>query len=222
MDDTNLILDRKVLSDYYYWVQFLENGFEGSIGSDIERVNLRDLQAFYGNAPVNPASAPGDGDAPPPEPSGSNGIAIAPSNTRDHHALLWINPHTSFYFRSELQMVSDSGLDAYGAVTWGQFFVYHGFNATAGWMHTSSGVDNVDEFLETVTRQGDGWVYRHGDSLLPVATRAIAVRYRTDSGMAAKTFTAWFTRHGPVVRTAGEKWVSKSLMQNPVNALIQS
>ena len=70
------------------------------------------------------------------EPSGSNGIAIAPSNTVDHHALLLINPHTSFYFRAELQMTSDEGLNAYGATTWGQFFVYQGFNTRTGWMHT--------------------------------------------------------------------------------------
>ena len=47
-------------------------------------------------------------------------------------------------------MASDEGLNAYGAVTWGQFFVYQGFNDRAGWMHTSSGVDAVDEFRETV------------------------------------------------------------------------
>ena len=88
------------------------------------------------------------------EPSGSNGIAIAPSNTASHHALLLINPHTSFFFRSELQMASDEGLNAYGAVTWGQFFVYQGFNDRAGWMHTSSGVDDVDEFAETVVEEG--------------------------------------------------------------------
>ena len=38
-------------------------------------------------------------------------MAIAPSNTTAHHALLLINPHTSFFFRSELQMVSDEGLE---------------------------------------------------------------------------------------------------------------
>ena len=65
-------------------------------------------------------------------------MAIAPSNTTAHHALLLINPHTSFFFRSELQMTSDEGLNAYGAATWGQFFIYQGFNERAGWMHTSS------------------------------------------------------------------------------------
>ena len=211
----------KVIKRFEPWMAL--SFTEGSIGWDIEDVNLRGLQTLYGGD-ARPGAAPsGDGeDGAVTEPSGSNGIAIAPKNTRDHHALLYINPHTSFYFRSELQMASDSGLDAYGAVTWGQFFVYQGFNATAGWMHTSSGVDNVDEFLETATRQGDGWVYRHGDSLLPVVTRPITIRWRTDSGMAARTFTAFFTRHGPVVRATGEKWVSVALMHDPLDALIQS
>ena len=62
------------------------------------------------------------------ERQGSNGIAIAPKLTADGGALLLINPHTSFFFRSELQMCSDEGLDVYGAATWGQFFIYQGFN----------------------------------------------------------------------------------------------
>jgi acyl-homoserine-lactone acylase len=194
---------------------------EGSIGGDIERVDLRELAAFYGD--TSPAArAAGDGDDPLAEPSGSNGIAIAPRLTHDHHALLWINPHTSFYFRSELQMVSGEGLDVYGAVTWGQFFVYQGFNRTAGWMHTSSGVDNVDEFLETVVSHGGKYSYRYGGTDLPVAMRTVTVPYRTASGMQRKTFTAYFTRHGPVVRKLGDRWVSISLMQHPVHALMQS
>src|SRR5664280_3921455 len=100
---------------------------EGSIGGDIERVNLNRLQAFYGKDAGRQAiyQAP---EAQPVEPGGSNGMAIAPSNTAARHALLLINPHTSFFFRSELQMVSEQGLNAYGAVTWGQFFIYQGFN----------------------------------------------------------------------------------------------
>ena len=192
---------------------------EGSIGGDIERIDLPALAAFYGgdSAPV----APGSGDGPQDE-LGSNGIAIAPRLTHDHHALLWINPHTSFYFRSELQMVSDAGLDAYGAATWGQFFIYQGFNPTCGWMHTSSGVDNIDEFLETIVKRGGRYFYRHGARALPVATRTITVPFKTDTGMARKTFTAFYTAHGPVVRREGDRWVSVSLMQSPVNALIQS
>jgi len=207
---------------------------EGSIGGDIERVDLGELAAFY-EAAGSDAARGGASPPPPPaappewslEPAGSNGIAIAPKNTLNGHALLYINPHTSFYFRSELQMSSDEGLDAYGAVTWGQFFVYQGFNRTCGWMHTSSGVDNIDEFLETVSERNGRWSYRHGGEDLSMRTREIAVPYRTDHGMESRTFTAWFTMHGPVVRKTGgaqgspPRWVSVSLMQSPAKALRQ-
>ncbi|MDE2306273.1 MAG: penicillin acylase family protein, partial [Gammaproteobacteria bacterium] len=148
-------------------------------------------------------------------------IAIAPKNTLDGHALLYINPHTSFYFRSELQMSSDQGLDAYGAVTWGQFFVYQGFNATAGWMHTSSGVDNIDEFLETVTPYAGHWRYRHGGRERPVRERRIEIAYATPAGLAQRRFTVYYTEHGPVVRRQGAAWVTVSLMQRPMRALEQ-
>jgi acyl-homoserine-lactone acylase len=211
----------RVLTRFEPWMALAFT--EGSIGGDVEHVNLTALGKLYGGADARQGSEPGDGnDNPTREPDGSNGIAIAPRLTRDHHTLLWINPHTSFYFRSELQMSSDEGLDAYGAVTWGQFFVYQGFNRTAGWMHTSSGVDNVDEFAERVIRNGEGGVYRYGERDWPLVTRAITVRYRTADGMAARNFRAFFTRHGPVVRTQGDRWISVSLMERPVEALIQS
>ena len=158
---------------------------EGSIGGDIERVNLTQLEAFYGKARATAVSAARMPVAPRAtayaEPTGSNGIAIAPSNTRDRHALLLINPHTSFFFRAEAQMVSEEGLNAYGALTWGQFFVYQGFNDRAGWMHTSSGVDNIDEYLETITKKGDGSstssAPRSGRSRRRTITRALQDRH---------------------------------------------
>src|SRR6266576_738632 len=72
---------------------------EGSIGGDIERINPRDLATLYGDS-ARGARRAGDADEFELDPSGSNGIAIAPRLAADHHALLWINPHTSFYFRS--------------------------------------------------------------------------------------------------------------------------
>jgi acyl-homoserine-lactone acylase len=203
---------------------------EGSIGGDIERVNLEKLEAFYSKPPVLQASSPTTPlieeayihDSDPPEPTGSNGMAIAPSNTANHHALLLINPHTSFFFRSELQMASEQGLDAYGAVTWGQFFIYQGFNEHAGWMHTSSGVDAVDEYLETVEKKGDKFLYKYGSEERTLTSKQITVPYRTGHGMAEKTFTVYFSRHGPIIREQNGKWVSISLMQKPVEALSQS
>ena len=203
---------------------------EGSIGGDIERVNLTQLEAFYSKAPILQAcncTAPATEtafvhDADPPEPTGSNGMAIAPSNTADHHALLLINPHTSLFFRSELQMASDEGLDAYGAVTWGQFFVYQGFNQHVGWMHTSSGVDAVDQYLETVEKKGDRFFYKYGNEERPLVVKQITVPYKIANGMAEKKFTAYYTSHGPIIREADGKWISISLMQKPLEALTQS
>ena len=203
---------------------------EGSIGGDIERVNLKQLEDFYSKAPTVQASlhtAPliqtaYVHDSDPPEPTGSNGMAIAPSNTADHHALLLINPHTSFFFRSELQMASDQGLDAYGAVTWGQFFVYQGFNETAGWMHTSSGVDAVDEYLETIVKRDNRFFYKYGGEERPLVSKEITVPYKTADGMEEKKFTVFYSHHGPIIREQDGKWVSIQLMQEPLKALTQS
>jgi acyl-homoserine-lactone acylase len=193
---------------------------EGSIGGDIERVDLGELAAFYGDGSTRPA--PATGPELPKEPSGSNGFAIAPSRTVDRHALLLINPHTSFFFRSELQMTSDEGLDAYGAVTWGQFFVYQGFNERAGWMHTSTGADAVDEYAESVIQSGDRLYYRYGDALRPLVVSRIRVPYRTASGTASKELTVYRTHHGPIVRSADGKWIAIRLMHKPIEALSQS
>lgn len=194
---------------------------EGSIGGDIERVSLKQLEAFYGRNPQAMARA-----EPPSswkEPSGSNGFAIAPKLTADGHALLLINPHTSFFFRSELQMTSDAGLDAYGAVTWGQFFIYQGFNRHIGWMHTSTGADSVDEFAETIVRENGRLSYRYGRESRPVTTREIVVPYRkADGSMARRSFNVHATHHGPIVREQDGKWISVALMNKPVEALEQS
>ncbi len=194
---------------------------EGSIGGDIESISVKGLEAFYGPRKIAVATAPVS--ALLEEPSGSNGIAIAPSNTADHHALLLINPHTSFFFRSELQMTSDEGLDAYGAATWGQFFLYQGFNERVGWMHTSTTADAIDEFAETIVKQDGKLFYRYGTALRPVTVSTIVVPYRAKDGtMAHRTFTVFRTHHGPIVREADGKWISVSLMYKPIQALSQS
>jgi acyl-homoserine-lactone acylase len=229
----------KVLTRFEPWMALTFS--EGSVGGDIESVNLSDLEAFYGARPENQpsgAAAPGTasarrdepvavlasaGDDWFEEPRGSNGIAIAPANTTAGRALLLINPHTSFFFREEAQVTSDEGLNAYGALTWGQFFIYQGFNERLGWMHTSSSVDNIDEFLETIVDKGDGtYAYKYGEEERPVTVKKVTVSYKTDTGMAGREFTVFRTHHGPIVREQDGKWVAKALMEAPLKALQQS
>jgi acyl-homoserine-lactone acylase len=195
---------------------------EGSIGGDIERIDLPGLRNFYGPQPEPLAAARR---WEPEEPKGSNGIAIAPQNTANGRALLLINPHTSFYFRSELQMSSDAGLNAYGASTWGQFFIYQGFNADAGWMHTSSGVDNVDEFVEAIRScpSGHGTCHRRGKDWVPLTTKNVTLRYRqADGAMGSKTLPVLYSSHGPIIAAVKGGWLSFSMMWKPVPALEQS
>ena len=191
---------------------------EGSIGGDIERVNLRELQDFYGNGDmVAQTIAVSDG-----EPRGSNGFAIAPSNTLNGNALLMINPHTSFFFRSELHMVSEEGLNAYGAVTWGQFFVYQGFSDKAGWMHTSSRADAIDTYLETITERDDGVYYAYDGGERKLRETILTLPYRSGDVLAERTFKVYHSHHGPIIRGEGDQWASIKLMQEPIDALTQS
>ena len=209
---------------------------EGSIGNDIDGVNVDQLQAFYGNGPVKLQAGSGDAsdaiddaanvgalDHDDREPRGSNGMAISPKNTKNGRALLLINPHTSFFFREELQMTSDEGLNAYGASTWGQFFIYQGFNSTAGWMHTTSAADRSDFFTETITEKGGKYFYTVGSVQRPLTAKTITVPYTTATGMRKKEFTVYYTHFGPIVRSVGNgKWMAIRIMQEPLKALTQS
>ena len=220
----------KVITKFEPWMALTFS--EGSIGNDIDGVNLGQLQAFYASGrPVAPGTVTPGGDAGDEEfdpyhtdlePRGSNGMAVAPKNTVNKRALLLINPHTSFFFREELQMTSDEGLNAYGAATWGQFFIYQGFNATAGWMHTTSAADRSDFFTLKVTERGGKYFYTVGADEKPLIEKKIAVPYKTASGMATREFTTYFTSYGPVVRSVDGKWTAIRIMQEPLKALMQS
>jgi acyl-homoserine-lactone acylase len=197
---------------------------EGSIGGDIESVDLPKLREFYARQPPTLAAAAAVAAvaAAEPVPGGSNGFAIAPARSASGHALLWINPHTSYYFRSELQMVSEQGLNVYGAVTWGQFFVYQGFNARNGWMHTSYGGDAIDEYAESIVRKPDGLYYRYGGALRKLQVGRITISFRQGGRLAHRTFTVYHSHHGPIVRADTTRWIAVKLLEDPAPALAQS
>lgn len=160
------------------------------------------------------------------EPRGSNGISIAPSKTVNGNALFLINPHTSFYFRSEIHVNSEEGLNTYGAVTWGQFFIYQGFNEHCGWMHTSSQADAIDEYEETIGLKGKEFFYHFGKQVKLGTTAPITIKYKSEGsssgGQGAKTFTTYYTQHGPITGKRGEKWIATRIMREPLKALTQS
>lgn len=153
---------------------------------------------------------------------GSNGFAISPKNTAHGHALLYINPHTTFYFRPEVQMVSEEGLQAYGAVTWGQFFIYQGFNEKTGWMHTSSNVDVSDMYaLETTLLKGHP-AYLYDGTRKRIEVKPIVLRWKTATGLQSKTVQAWYTHLGPVMAQRKGSFIAVKSNNRDMNSLIQS
>ncbi len=213
----------KLITHFEPWMALAFS--EGSIGGDIESINLKALASFYG-APESPLSAKAlahlDDTPLLPEPRGSNGFAIAPKLSANGHALLLINPHTSFYFRPEIQVSSEQGLNAYGAVTWGQFFVYQGFNAHNGWMHTSDAADVIDEFLLKVRQQNGRYFYEFQGQWRPLKSVIHKLPYKAEQGMAERKIITYASHHGPVIRSQDGKWVAVKLMHEPTKALMQS
>ena len=154
--------------------------------------------------------------------TGSNGFAIAPSKSASGHALLYINPHVPFYFRSEVELVSDEGLHAYGVVTWGQFFIYQGFNQHCGWMHTSSYADVGDLYAEKMSKKNGQWYYEYNSLLKPVITRNLVLNIKNGDKLEQKTITGYYTHHGPVLASRNGKWLALKANNHSYNALLES
>jgi acyl-homoserine-lactone acylase len=194
---------------------------DGSVSATVTGgINLNETRDFY-NGGSEKFGAVNKPDMEERE-IGSNGFAIAPSRSASGHALLYINPHVPFYFRSEVQMVSDEGLDVYGAVTWGQFFVYQGFNQHCGWMHTSSNADVGDLYAEKVSKKDGQWFYEYNGSLKPVTTRKLVLNIKNGDHFDQKTITGYYTHHGPVLGSRDGKWLALKANNRSYNALLES
>ena len=214
-------VEPKLLTRFEPWMPMFFS--EGSIGGDIEQIPLGGIKRFYAGG--GPQSAPQDGPSQAvtfDEPGGSNGFAISGKLTLSGHAMLLINPHTSFYFRPEIHVVSEEGLNAYGAVTWGQFFVYQGFSEKNGWMHTSTYADFMDEFTQEVFEKDGTLYYRYGNAARPVDVSEITLKYKDGNTFGEKTFTTYATHHGPITHMKDGRWVATKINWDPVNALSQS
>jgi acyl-homoserine lactone acylase PvdQ len=154
--------------------------------------------------------------------TGSNGFALAPSKTASGNSILYINPHTTFYFRPEVQVHSEEGLNVYGAVTWGQFFIYQGFNDYCGWMHTSSNVDVADMYAEKIVRKKDKLFYEYDSKLVPVSEKKITIKYLENGKLVPKTFKTYATIHGPIMAQRDGKWISLKSNNRSMDGLVQS
>ena len=194
-----------------------------SISPELERTILADHGIA---APKGRGDGAGEEEmaeeAPAERESGSNGFALAGFRSASEAPLLYINPHVPFYFRMEVQIVSEEGLNAYGAVTWGQFFIYQGFNAHCGWMHTSSYTDVADLYTEKVSQKENGWIYMYEGQEKPVTTRSFTLYYKKGEEEVPFPLTGYYTHHGPVMGSRDGKWLSLKEYNRSLNALLEA
>ena len=191
---------------------------DGSIGAiSTADINVNDLKNFYSGEPSVSINKNSEEEIL----TGSNGFAFSPKITESGNAILYINPHVTFYFRPEVHMASEEGLNAYGAVTWGQFFVYQGFNEHCGWMHTSSAVDAADTYIEKISKKENGWVYEYDGKERPVIQKRISLKAKKGTGIETTNINAFFTHHGPIMAKRNGQWVSVKADNRILNGLIQ-
>ncbi len=194
---------------------------DGSISAiDVADIGMQELRNFYsGEQTPTAALVPKEID---PLPGGSNGFAIAPSRTASGNAILYINPHVTFYFRPEVAVQSEEGLHAYGAVTWGQFFIYQGFNENCGWMHTSSYSDVADTYKENVVKKDKSLFYEYDKKLRPLIQKEIKINYSYNNTLLTKTFNTYATHHGPIMAKRDGYWISVKANNRSIKGIIQS
>lgn len=208
-----------LLTRFKPWYQLLWT--DGSIGAiSTGDITENDVKKFYlGDTAPTVAKTK---DFFEEQVTGSNGFAIAPSKTASGNAILYINPHVTFYFRPEVQVTSDEGLNAYGAVTWGQFFVYQGFNQYCGWMHTSGNMDVADMYNEKIVKKNDKLFYEYNKVLKPVTQKIITLRYKKDEVLYTKAITTYYTHHGPIMANRNGQWISVRSYNRSLKSLMQS
>lgn len=195
---------------------------DGSIGAiNTADITAAELASFYGREANAQAWLKPDAERQDRALTGSNGFAFSPKVTQNGNAILYINPHVTFYFRPEVHMVSEEGLNAYGAVTWGQFFIYQGFNAFCGWMHTSSYVDAADTYIETIFQKSGSWFYRYDHKDRPIKERPVHIRIKEGTELTERSFNTWSTHHGPVMAYRNGQYLSLRADNRITNGLIQ-
>lgn len=185
---------------------------DGSIGAiSTGDVTEQETALFYG-LPAKVASATYQN--PDEKLTGSNGFAVGPALSKSGNSLLYINPHVTFYFRPEVHVESEEGLSVYGAVTWGQFFIYQGFNPYNGWMHTSSEVDVADAYIETTRSKAGQMEYLLDGKWIPFKTKWIT--------LGTRKIKTYYNHRGPVLAARNGKWISVRSYNRARKSLVQS
>jgi penicillin amidase len=136
------------------------------------------------------------------ENQGSNGWVIGPSKSATGHAMLFINPHLSFFGSGQVyegHVHSDEGWNFTGYTRFGFPFPYVGHNENGGWVSTDNAADLTDVYLETFDDAKRPLAYRYGKGYRIATERTAEILVKTPNGMQTRRFTMRKTHHGPII-----------------------
>ncbi|MDB5444029.1 MAG: acylase [Phenylobacterium sp.] len=137
-------------------------------------------------------------------PTGSNGLAVAPSRSADGATRLLVNshqPYTGAVAWYEAVIQSGQGWHVAGGFFPGSPFMLHGHNAHLGWANTVNNPDLVDVYTLTINPANPDQ-YRLDGAWKDLAKRTVQIRVkRPDGGFDTVSREVLRSVHGPVVRT---------------------
>ena len=134
--------------------------------------------------------------------NGSNGWVIAPSRSASGHAMLFIDPHLSFFGPGQVyegHVHSDEGWEFSGYARFGFPFPYIGHNAAVGWMSTDNVADMVDGYVEQFDDPRNPLSYRYGTGHKTALRSEAKILVKAANGTETQTFQTLWTVHGPVL-----------------------
>jgi acyl-homoserine lactone acylase PvdQ len=157
-------------------------------------------------ADVDPAAQPlATLEGEPGQPTASNAWAVAPSRTRDGHALLFQNPHVGFFGggqRWEVSVESAAGWHFSGFAILGTPIPRAGHNERLGWTHTNTAADGADTWIEHFDHPSDALAYRYGAEWRQALPFEDTILVNTPAGLEQRRYRFLRTHHGPVIAAA--------------------
>jgi acyl-homoserine-lactone acylase len=171
---------------------YYQNGFVYSSG-----ILQRELTLAEGARSPDPVT---------PSATGSNGWVVNPSRTAAGHALLFINPHLSFFGPGQVyegHVHSEEGWNFTGYSRFGFPLPYVGHNEAVGWVSTDNQADLSDLYFETFDDPLRPLAYRYGSGYRTAVEWKDTIRVKTPSGFDNVPLTLRKTHHGPIVGNRG-------------------
>jgi penicillin amidase len=146
------------------------------------------------------------GDFPSRDSLGSNGWVIGPSKSATGHAMLFINPHLSFFGYGQVYEghvhSQESGWNFTGYTRLGFPFPYVGHNESLGWVSTDNAADQADLYAETFE---DSTRYRYGNGVRVATTWVDTIVVYATKGLERRAVSFRKTHHGPIIGTRDGK-----------------